>query len=297
MNIWTTQVAWRATLLAGLALCSLFIVSCATAPASPQGAQEVRERLTALQNNPDLAGRARVEFREAEAAVRTAEQPLSGSADEALGAHRVYMADQKVSIAEARATTRFAEEQRERLAEERDEVRLQARTREADKARDEAAAARREALAAQSSREDTAAAAARQAEEYQRQIDALQAATTERGLVVTLGDVLFATGSAELLGGAHSNLDKLVSFLNEYPERRVLIEGHTDNVGSAEYNQGLSQRRADSVRSYLVQQGIPSQSISTSGIGKSRPVADNDTATGRQQNRRVEIIIENPPKP
>ena len=85
-----------------------------------------------------------------------------------------------------------------------------------------------------------------------------------------------------------------MSFLNQYPERRVLIEGHTDNVGSADYNQGLSQRRADSVRYYLTQQGIASQRLSTDGIGMDRPVANNDTATGRQQNRRVEIIIENP---
>jgi outer membrane protein OmpA-like peptidoglycan-associated protein len=289
----TTQHVMRCTAFITLVFSSLLLASCAMAPESPQGAAQARSKLTALQNDPRLAGQAPVEIREAEAAVRIAEQPL-GEDDAEVGTHRVYIADRKVSIAVAKATTRYAEAQRAQLAEERDEARLQARTREVRQARDDAERARRAADAAQSSEAQRAAVAARQAAEYQRQIDALQAEVTDRGVVVTLGDVLFATGSAELQGGASSNLNKLVSFLNEYPERRVQIEGHTDNVGSAAYNQGLSQRRAESVKNYLVRQGIASQRISTSGLGMGQPVANNDTVTGRQQNRRVEIIIDNP---
>jgi outer membrane protein OmpA-like peptidoglycan-associated protein len=129
----------------------------------------------------------------------------------------------------------------------------------------------------------------------QRQIDALQARQTERGLVLTLGDVLFISGRADLRPGATSNLSRLVTFLNQNPLRNVEIEGHTDSVGSDEYNQHLSQRRADSVRSYLVQQGIASQRISASGKGEHQPVAGNDTDGGRQQNRRGEVIIGNAP--
>jgi outer membrane protein OmpA-like peptidoglycan-associated protein len=114
-------------------------------------------------------------------------------------------------------------------------------------------------------------------------------------LVLTLGDVLFTTGSAALQAGASTRLNKLVAFLNQYPDRRVLIEGHTDNVGDAGYNQGLSQRRAETVQSYLTGQGIGSQRLTASGKGLSQPIAGNDSAAGRQQNRRVEIIIENPP--
>ncbi|WP_404367395.1 OmpA family protein [Marinobacter sp.] len=204
------------------------------------------------------------------------------------------MADRSVAIAEAKASARYAEDQRARLAEERDAARLRARTAEVGKARDEAAMARSEADAAASSKAAADAVAARQAAEYQRQIDALEAEITDRGVVLTLGDVLFTTGSAELQGGASGNLNKLVNFLNQYPDRSVQIEDHTDNVGSGEYNQDLSQRRADSVRSYLTQQGVASQRLSVAGIGMDRPVANNDTSTGRQQNRRVEIIIENP---
>ena len=129
----------------------------------------------------------------------------------------------------------------------------------------------------------------------QRQIDALQAKATDRGIVLTLGDVLFTSGRADLKAGAESNLDRLVTFLSQNPDRKVEIEGHTDNVGSDDYNQGLSQRRADSVRSFLMQQGINSVRIVASGKGEQRPVADNDSEGGRQQNRRVEVIIENPP--
>lgn len=286
MNTSTTRYMKRGTLLTGLLVSSLILSACATAPAPPEGAAEVRSKLTSLQQDSDLADRARIEIREAETAVRIAEQPLK-EADAELGKHRVYMADRAVEIAEARAATQYAEDQRERLGEERDAARLQARTEEVGRARDAADAA-------QSSQADAAAAGARQEEEYQRRIEELEAEVTDRGVVLTLGDVLFATGSADLQGGAGSNLNKLVGFLKQYPDRRVQIEGHTDNVGSAEYNQGLSQRRAESVKNYLVQQGVDSQRLSTSGIGMGQPVANNDTPAGRQQNRRVEIIVENP---
>lgn len=276
----------RNTLFIAMAFSSLMITSCATTPDSPQGANEVRSKLTALQADPNLADRARSELREAEEAVRIAEQPLRED-NAALGEHRVYMADRKVSIAEAKATTRYAEDQRAQLGEERSEARLEARSREVGRARDAAERARL-------SEERGAATASEQAREYQRQIDKLQAEVTDRGLVLTLGDVLFASGSAELQGNANRNLDELVSFLNQYPERRVQIEGHTDNVGSAEYNKGLSLRRAESVSRYLTQQGIDSQRISATGIGMEQPVANNDSEMGRQQNRRVEIIIDNP---
>jgi outer membrane protein OmpA-like peptidoglycan-associated protein len=329
MNDFRIQKMRRAKTFAALAFSVLVAAACATVPASPEGAAQVRDKLTVLQNDPNLADRARVEIRDAETAVRLAEQPVS-AAEAPLGAHRVYMADRQVEIARAKATTRYAEDQRARFAAERDAARLAARTREADAARYDAdratAQADRAAADAERARADTARAtadaeraradtataneaadaarraeaessanAARQAADLQRQIDALQAEVTDRGLVLTLGDVLFATGSAELQSGASNRLNKLVSFLNEYPERLVLIEGHTDSVGSSEYNQGLSQRRSESVKHYLTQQGIAMQRLSTSGMGEDQPAATNDSAAGRLQNRRVEIIIENPP--
>jgi outer membrane protein OmpA-like peptidoglycan-associated protein len=246
---------------------SVLLAACAAAPVKPDGAAEVRSKLTQLQSDPNLASRAPQAMKEADTAVQAAEQL---QADKDLGAHRVYMADRKVEIARAEAETSFTEEQRAALSAQRESARLDARTREADTAHQQAA-------------------------ELQRQIDALQAKPTDRGLIVTLGDVLFDTGRANLKPGATSNLNRLVAFLNQYPDRTVRIEGYTDSVGGEDYNQGLSERRADSVKSYLAGEGIGSIRLSASGKGESDPVASNDSAAGRQQNRRVEVIISNPP--
>ncbi|MCP1676762.1 outer membrane protein OmpA-like peptidoglycan-associated protein [Natronocella acetinitrilica] len=269
MNTRTKTTVRKSGAVTALALSVALLAACASTPESPSGASALRSNLSALQNDPDLAERARVELREAEEAVQLAEQPLPSS-DARLAEHRVYMAEQKIEIARAKASTRYAEYQRQSMEEARSDERLTARTEEADRARAGVA-------------------------DLQRQIATLQAEVTDRGIVLTLGDVLFATGSAELQPGADGNLNRLVDFLNEHPERRVLIEGHTDSVGSAESNQRLSQRRADAVRSHLVRRGLSQDRLSTSGMGEDRPVASNETASGRQQNRRVEIIIENAP--
>jgi outer membrane protein OmpA-like peptidoglycan-associated protein len=270
----------RKTLIAAT-VASVLLAACAAAPLKPDGAAEARNKLTQLQSDPNLGSRAPLAIKEADAAVSTAEQPL---ADKDLGAHRVYLADRKVETARALAETRFAEDQRATLSAQREHARLDARTHEADAAKSQVATARMDAANSE-----------QEAAELQRQIDALQAKPTDRGLVLTLGDVLFETGRADLKAGAAGNLSKLVAFLTKYPERVVAIEGYTDSVGSEDYNQALSQRRADSVRSYLVRAGIESGRISASGMGKNDPVASNDSAIGRQQNRRVAVIINNPP--
>jgi outer membrane protein OmpA-like peptidoglycan-associated protein len=167
---------------------------------------------------------------------------------------------------------------------------------QADVARADAASQMQQAdvaradAASQAQQADAARAAAA---ELQQQINGLQAKVTDRGLVLTLGDVLFTSGSANLNARGDSHLAKLAEFLNKYGSRTALIEGHTDNVGGQDYNLGLSQRRADAVKAYLVNQGIDASRLSASGKGKDSPIADNSTAIGRQENRRVEVIIQN----
>jgi outer membrane protein OmpA-like peptidoglycan-associated protein len=292
----------RRTLIATAVASILLTAACTTAPVKPDGAAEARVKLTQLQSDPNLASRAAVAIKDADAAVRTAEQP---ELNKELAAHRVYLADRKVDTAKALAETRFAEDQRAGLTAQRDSARLDARTHEADAAKGQAAIARAEGaeqrVAADQARSEAnsaqlaAASSEQQAAELQRQIDVLQAKPTDRGFVLTLGDVLFTTGRADLKPGATGNLSKLVAFLDKYPDRSVAIQGYTDSVGSEDYNQRLSERRADSVKSYLTGQGIGSTRLSALGKGRSDPVADNDSAAGRQQNRRVEVIISNPP--
>jgi outer membrane protein OmpA-like peptidoglycan-associated protein len=281
-------VAVAATLFAG----------CASVPKQPAGSEQVRAKLTALQTEPALANRAPVAIKDAEAAVVVAETTQK---DLVLAAHRVYIADRKVDTARALAQTQFAEEERTALNDQSEKARLDSRTREADRAKTDALVARAESaeqkIAANSARSDADAAllaanaSQQQAAELQRQLEILQARPTDRGLVLTLGDTLFATGRAEIKSGATVNLDRLTAFLNEYPKRTAAIEGFTDNMGSEEMNQSLSERRADAVKRYLVGQGVGSERLTSSGRGENSPVADNESATGRQQNRRVEVVI------
>jgi outer membrane protein OmpA-like peptidoglycan-associated protein len=162
----------------------------------------------------------------------------------------------------------------ERLAAERGQ-------READLARGEAADAR---LQANSAREALRL--------LQTELADLQARQTERGLVVTVGDVLFEVDRAELRGGAQRELDKLARALHDHPGLDLIIEGHTDSTGTAAHNQDLSERRAASVRHYLIAQGIGRDRSRSLGLGQDHPVANNGNASGRQQNRRVEIVIQ-----
>ena len=276
MSARTHVTQLRVAAMLGLAL---LVTACASAPEAPEGAAAARAELTRLQSDPQLATRAPQALQEAEAAVVAAEQPEN---DEAKASHRVFMAERKVALARALATARLAEDERAQLAQQRDEARLRARTEEAVAARDQAVMAQAAAAGAQ-----------QHSAELQREIDALRAKTTDQGLVLTLGDVLFETGRADLKPGAVVDLDRLVTFLAKYPERTVIIEGHTDNVGSTESNMTLSRNRAESVRSYLMQHSVDPGRIEARGMGESVPVAANDSAGGRQQNRRVEIIVSN----
>jgi OmpA-OmpF porin, OOP family len=153
-----------------------------------------------------------------------------------------------------------------------------------------AGTAQRQAVLLQA-RERESTASALRADSLEAQLADLKVKKTERGLVLTLGDVLFDTGQATLKTGAYGTLDRLAMALRENSARKVLIEGHTDNVGSDESNQGLSERRAQSVQMGLIQRGVASSQITAVGKGENFPVASNDSGDGRQSNRRVELIF------
>lgn len=119
----------------------------------------------------------------------------------------------------------------------------------------------------------------------------LQTRDSARGLIVSMPDVLFSTGSADLKPTARERLAKVAGILIAYPDIRVEVDGYTDSTGSPMFNEQLSQQRAASVQSYLVQQGVPASSVATHGFGEANPIASNDTAAGRQQNRRVELVV------
>jgi outer membrane protein OmpA-like peptidoglycan-associated protein len=180
-----------------------------------------------------------------------------------------------------------AEEAAARLAEERRAAEARAQQLTAERADAEARAAQARDAAARAERER-----AELREKLQQQLNIiLETRASARGLIVNMSDVLFDTASANLKPGAREKLARVAGVLLAYPDLEIAVEGHTDNVGTDEYNQGLSERRAASVRAYLVSQGIPSGTIDAMGLGESRPVVANTTASGRQQNRRVELVI------
>ena len=284
----TSKSQARRTTGAAALTAALFLAACAPTPEVSDGAAAARAELARLQSDAKLAPLVPEALQEAEAAMQLAEQ---ADAESDVIAHRVYVAQRKIEIARATAEARHAEEERETLVAQRDQAQLAARTREADAARSEASAARMEADTARMD----ATVARQRAAALESEIAAMHARETERGLLLTLGDVLFETGKADLKAGSVADLDQLATFLAKYPDRTVTIEGHTDDVGADHYNVGLSQRRADAVKAYLMRRGVDAARLRTMGMGESVPVVANDTEGHRQQNRRVEIIVSNPP--
>jgi outer membrane protein OmpA-like peptidoglycan-associated protein len=183
-------------------------------------------------------------------------------------------------IANEKILTAQANEEVASGTAQRQAVLIQARERESQRSADQASDARRQADAS-----------ALRADSLEAQLADLKVQKTERGLVLTLGDVLFDTGQATLMSGAYATLDRLATALRESSGRKVLIEGHTDNVGSDESNQGLSERRAQSVQSALMQRDVARSQVTALGKGENFPIASNDSADGRQSNRRVELIF------
>jgi outer membrane protein OmpA-like peptidoglycan-associated protein len=298
MNIFSLRLPAKcpAALICSLTLAG--VTACTTMSKPGSQVSDIRTELSQLQGNPELAQLVPTAINEAEQALQAVERPVSNAA---LLSHLVYIADHKVNIARTQAQSRFAVEQHKVLSKARDDARLQARTREADLARQDARDARVDANTAKQEKDDArarmvsaqaeVAGTRQQTEELQDQLKLLKADKTQRGWVITLGDVLFATDNASLQSVNTRHLDELAAFLTKYPRQSALIEGHTDNTGNAAYNQQLSQHRADAVRNFMLAQGIEAARLSSSGKGESTPVADNTTATGRQQNRRVEVII------
>jgi outer membrane protein OmpA-like peptidoglycan-associated protein len=245
-----------------------------------------------------VARSAPLELRNAQTALTQAEGALKAGEDKAAVDHFAYLARQRAAgeIARAEQAVTLVGHNRARILMAARSSEAAAGTASALKARDQTEQARAQAEARMEADKQLAAAAeaARaRAAKLQQELTDLQAKQTARGMVLTLGDVLFDTGRAELKAGAFSTADRLATFLRQNPERTVAIEGHTDSVGSDSFNQSLSERRAQAVRVALTSRGIDSGRVTAAGMGEAKPVANNATAEGRQRNRRMEVVISN----
>jgi len=255
----------------------------------PPALEEARSAVQTARADPSVSRNASLELEKAERALNRGEELFQQNGDTVSIEHQAYLARQHAAIAQEIGDRRTAEATIEKASAERSKALAEARTAEAEYAREQTASAREQTATA---REQTASARER-AEKLEAELAELQAVPQERGLVVTLGDVVFDVNKAQLKSGGLRTIDKLAAFLERYPDRRVTIEGFTDSTGSAEYNQALSERRAQSVRDALVQKGIDPARVDTQGYGEEFPKASNETAAGRQLNRRVEVVISN----
>jgi outer membrane protein OmpA-like peptidoglycan-associated protein len=260
-------------LITGLGL-ALVLGACASAPQPNAALETASAQVAAAQADPNVVKYDPLDLETAKKDLDIAQAAANNRKEDEI-AQPAYMATQTAKLAQARAAAKADDARVAEGTQERDRIQMMARSREAN-----VAVAQRDQ-------------AAQQAANLQAEVDQLKATQTNRGLVLTLGDVLFDTGRATLNPGAAMKLDRLASFLNEHPDRRVQIEGFTDSVGSDAYNQDLSERRAESVKAALVNRGIDPSRVSTEGYGKAYPVANNNDSGGRQLNRRVEVVIGN----
>jgi outer membrane protein OmpA-like peptidoglycan-associated protein len=272
-------------LIAGISL-ALSMAACATMPLTDAALENARSAVRTAEADPNVARYAALDLHAARTELDAAEAAAVARDERGID-QPAYLATQTARLAQLKASTKANDARVAAGKADRDQIQLNARTNEVNGAllaRDQAAQRAENANAARDQ-------ATQQTAALQSELDALKAKPTDRGLVLTLGDVLFDTGRAELNPGAYRNLDQLVQFLTQHSERRVEIDGYTDSVGTDSFNLDLSQRRADSVKSVLVSRGIDSTRIASRGYGKDFGVASNTDAGGRQLNRRVEIVI------
>lgn len=275
--------------------------ACSSVPRTTSLLDQTRADYRAAQSNPSVARYAPLELKQAGEAMDQA----NAASDHADSVDKIdklaYLAKQKIALTQEAAKQKSAEADVAASVKERDQMRLAQRTNEADKAKADSQQANQVAQAAL----DEAALAQRRTDDAQRanresqaratqleaQLADLSAKKTERGIVITLGDVLFAVDVARLNPDGMRTAQKLADVLQQNPRRNVLIEGYTDSTGTAPHNQELSERRAGAVRSALQEMGVAAGRVTTRGYGQSNPVASNDTAQSRQLNRRVEIVL------
>jgi outer membrane protein OmpA-like peptidoglycan-associated protein len=294
-------------------IAALLASGCAISPTANQQLEEARAAYRTAAADPAVQASAPAELKSAQDALQDAERMAEKGEPSELVEHNAYLAEQRARTALRSADIRRSEASIAAAAEERRRLQLEAREREAAAAREQARQAELQAQQAELARKEAESRTAQlenerlekekqstaQAElgaELKRlegELADLRAKETNRGWILTLNnELLFDPGGAAPKPGAQRALDNLAQFLTKYPERDIAIEGFTDSTGTKELNQQLSEKRAWAVKAALVARGIQSTRIDARGYGPSFPVASNGTPTGRQLNRRVEIVID-----
>jgi outer membrane protein OmpA-like peptidoglycan-associated protein len=273
---------------------TILLGACSSVPTSTSLLSQAHSDYSAAQANPNVARYAPVEMKQASAAMDQADAAARDRDNAEKVDKLAYLAKQKIALTQELAQQKSAEASVATSVKERDQLRLDQRTNEADQAHAAADRAKQDAQVAQGQAADaqrqTQDALARNAQ-LESQLADLAAKKTDRGLVITLGDVLFGSDQSHLTQDGMRTAQKLANVLQQNPQRTVLIEGFTDSTGGQSHNQQLSERRATAVRSALQDMGVARDRVAVRGYGEGYPVAANDTVQNRQLNRRVEIVV------
>lgn len=251
----------------------LLLAACQTTPRPNASLKEARQAYASASLHPRAEQAAANEMAQAKQALDRAERAWQDRGNEDETRHLAYLAYRRAQAAQLVADRSSQEESLKSAGADRE--RLRANLNQVD-----AAVARQQAAQA-----DQRAASLAQA------LERLKAQQTDRGLVVTLGDVLFSTDEARLQPGALRTAQELANVLQQHPRHRIRIEGFADSRGSEAHNLGLSTRRAQALKDALVSLGVSAERIEAVGLGEAHPVASNRTESGRQQNRRVEVLF------
>lgn len=266
---------------------AVLVGACSSIPKTTSLLEQARGDYVAAQNNPKVASYAPLEMQQASAALEQA----NAAANHADSIEKIdklaYLAKQKIAVTQEVAKQKSAEAEIASAGKERNQILLAQRTNEADKAKMSAEQSKLATQVAQGQAQDAQARTA----QLEAQLADLAAKKTDRGMVITLGDVLFGTDMARLTPDGMRTAQKLADILKQNPQRAVLIEGFTDSTGSAAHNQQLSERRAAAVHNALQELGVAAERVAIRGYGEAYPVTSNDTAQNRQLNRRVEIVL------
>lgn len=304
--------SFRSSSILASAVAAVLLAGCAGTMARDAELEQAQASYQNASNDPALAQAAPEQLRKASVALNQSTNLQKQGAPQADVDHYADIAIQQVAIARqvtaadrSQAYVKQGGDQRNQMLLHASKQQTQQAQMQADTANAKAAdsdtkvvqaqqqtqLAQMQADTADTNAANTAAQAAQAQQQNTALLAALDAKQTDRGLVLTLGSVLFDSDAADLNASGERSLDKLAQFMHDNPKRNIRVEGYTDSTGTAAYNQDLSKRRADAVSSALVDDGVDAQRTVSRGFGEEFAVASNRTASGRQQNRRVEIVI------
>jgi outer membrane protein OmpA-like peptidoglycan-associated protein len=267
---------------AALMIAAAFTTACHTVPTTTPLLEQSHNDYRTAQQDKNVSTYATLELQQASDALNLADNAAERHANADNVNQLAYIAKQKIALAQEVGKRKAAEASIPRVEKERNQMRLDERTNEVDQARKDALVAQTATLQAQA-----------RSSLLEQQLADLSAKQTARGIIITISDVLFASDQATLNPNGIRTIQKLAEVLQQNSSRNVLIEGYTDSTGTAAHNQILSERRANAVRGALQLAGVADRRMAIHGYGESYPVGPNDTATNRQLNRRVEILLSN----